>query len=454
MGCENMNPITDNELKSNWLKKENEQLMQRRRRRYLHFDEILESVSTSTVKKITNPKFIEKYGFFPLIQSIQKSRLYKRDPVTKKKIIKTKNRPISYPAHFDALIYSWYAEQLEVPYEKKVKEVGLNDNVIAYRQLGKSNVTFAKEVFDFIKTQDNTVAIALDIKGFYDTLDFASLKKSWARILSRADLPPDHYQVYKTVTKFSYVDIGDIKKLLNIGMGEYKKLRFFLNINILGALRSEGKIKTNADRGIPQGTPISCILSNLYMLDFDRAVVAEISKYAGLYRRYSDDIIVVCPADKVEHIKKYLNEEISEIKLAVEEAKTEIKSFMRSENGVLSCSDEKGKKSKLQYLGVEFDGQHTTLRHKGYAKFERKMTRIIRGEVENAHELGFAVAKRKIYEKFTTLGKTNYPGYAMRASQELGSNLIQKPVKSMRLFKKVKQKITKAQKEVQKKASH
>ncbi len=220
-------------------------------------------------------------------------------------------------------------EQLETPYEEKVKEVGVGDNVIAYRKLGKSNLTFAKEVFDFIKSQEKCVAIALDIKGFYDTLDFKSLKKSWTRILSRIDLPPDHYQVYKSVTKFSYVDIDDIKKLLNIGKKEYEKLRFFLNINVLETLRTNGKIKTNPNKGIPQGTPISCVLSNLYMLDFDVAVLKEVNKLGGIYRRYSDDIIVVCPQDKIDHIKKYLNQEIAQIKLVIEDAKTEIKFFTK-----------------------------------------------------------------------------------------------------------------------------
>ncbi len=46
-----------------------------------------------------------------------------------------------------------------------------------------------------------------------------------------------------------------------------------------------------------------------------------------------------------------------------------------------------------------------TLRHKGYAKFERKMTQSIRGEVVKADRLKMSIAKRKIYEKFTPLGR-------------------------------------------------
>jgi len=439
-----MNPIIQNELKNNWLKKENIELQQKRRRRYLHFDRIIEEVSRPVFEKVTNPKFVEKHAFFPLIQRIQKARLYKRNPETKKKIIKTKERPISYSAHFDAIIYSWYAEQIEALYEKRVLEIGISDNVIAYRSLGKSNLVFAKEVFDFIKTQKKSVAIALDIKGFYNSLDFKILKKSWTNILSSTNLPSDHYRIYKSVTRFSYVDIRDINTLLNIGESDVNKFRFFLGMDLLGLLRKNGKIKININKGVPQGTPISCVLSNLYMLNFDLAVSTEIARLGGIYRRYSDDIIVVCPSAELDFIKQYLKNQINKTNLIIEDSKTEVR-FFENINNNLICLDEGGRNSKLQYLGVGFDGIRTSLRHRGYAKFERKMTKSIRGEVRNANRLSLSVAKRKIYEKFTPLGKMNYIGYAQRAAKELNSGLIKKTVKASRLFKKVNKKITQAQ---------
>lgn len=47
-------------------------------------------------------------------------------------------------------------------------------------------------------------------------------------------------------------------------------------------------------KGIPQGTPISATLANIYMLDFDAKVYEETSNRNAYYQRYSDDLIIVC----------------------------------------------------------------------------------------------------------------------------------------------------------------
>ncbi len=431
-----MDPITK-ELKDNWLKKENIELQQRRRRRYLHFDEVLMSISPSVLSKVTDPQFIQTYGFFPLIRRTEKVRIYKRGK------IKVKSRPISYSAHLDALIYSWYAKQLETSYEEVIRKLPVNNSIIAYRSLGKSNILFAKEVFDFISLKDSCVAIALDITRFYDSLDFKILKKAWKQILGEVDLPPDHYQVYKSLTKFSFVEIEEIKKILKIGKGEHSRLKFFLNSTLLTLLRNNKALQINSICGIPQGTPISCILSNLYMLNFDIAVAKKVNALGGLYRRYSDDIVVVCPIEKELEMKEFLKNQIYEVNLTIEESKTEIRFFKKGRDNLLYCINERGEKAELQYLGIKFDGQKMALRHKGYAKFERRMVKSIKGEILRAKEKGFDLAKRKIYEKFTSFGKKNYISYAERAAAELSSTPIKKLISKARIFKKVKKRIEK-----------
>lgn len=435
-----MKTVTD-KLKRDWLKKENEQL-QKRPRRYLHFDEILDSVSRTVFKKITDPHYIAQYGFLPLLRRYEKTRLYKRDPKDKKKkIITPKSRPISYAAHFDALVYSWYSYQLNKWYEERLLVEGINDSVIAYRSLGKSNLEFAKEVFDFIKNQQNCVAIALDVKGFYDNLDNKILKKSWTDIISVATLPDDHYKVFRSLTAHSTVELEEIRKMLNIGSSAPEKIRLFLNIDMLGKLRTEKKIVTNkSGKGIPQGAPISCVLSNIYMLQFDVVMYRTITALGGLYRRYSDDIMIVAPPYSLAHIQKVVEEGMNKAKLEVEPSKTDIRFFSR-EAGLLTCKNAELKTSRLQYLGVEFDGQWMLLRHKGYAKFERKMTQVTRHEVKVANILEVAVAKRKLYERFTPLGEMNFVTYAKRAASVLASPVIRKGILQSRLMKKIKQKI-------------
>ena len=50
--------------------------------------------------------------------------------------------------------------------------------------------------------------------------------------------------------------------------------------------------------GIPQGAPISDLLANLYLLDFDIAISAKANLAGGRYYRYSDDIFIIIPGDE------------------------------------------------------------------------------------------------------------------------------------------------------------
>ena len=56
------------------------------------------------------------------------------------------------------------------------------------------------------------MAIAFDIKGFFDNLNHKILRENWKMILDEPKLPPDHFNVFKNITRFSYIDIVDIFK--------------------------------------------------------------------------------------------------------------------------------------------------------------------------------------------------------------------------------------------------
>jgi RNA-directed DNA polymerase len=79
-------------------------------------------------------------------------------------------------------------------------------------------------------------------------------------------------------------------------------------------------------RGIPQGSPISPLLSNLYMRRF---VLAW--KQRGLERRlgskivtYADDLVILCRKGKAEEALRQLREIMGKLKLTVNEEKTRI----------------------------------------------------------------------------------------------------------------------------------
>lgn len=200
-----------------------------RQRNYLHFDYPLDP--QNTFDYVTDSKNIEKHSFYPFIHFELKITKIKKD---KNKIIRIKGkkdrfaiikcphkiRPIKYSSHLDGHIYAYYAALLTPNYEKILENSNLSENVLAFRKLPNSpnNIHFAKKVFDEIKIRKNCVALCYDIKSFFDDLDHQILKKAWLRILDTDNLPKDHYQVYKSITKFSHVNKKDVYSILGLSI--------------------------------------------------------------------------------------------------------------------------------------------------------------------------------------------------------------------------------------------
>ena len=171
---------------------------------------------------VKNPNAIAVYGFYPFIHrkiSVRKFRKSISETGTRSKLRTSdkKAREIYYANHLDSNIYSYYSQLLNKRYETKLIEKELQDCVIAYRRIqlistkekrNKSNVDFASEGFQHIKKrpQDEIVAITFDIKSFFDNLDHKLLKKAWCNVLNLKTLEKDHYNIYKNITNFSYIE--------------------------------------------------------------------------------------------------------------------------------------------------------------------------------------------------------------------------------------------------------
>jgi len=188
-------------------------------------------------------------------------------------------------------------------------------------------------------------------------------------------------------------------------------------------------------RGIPQGTPISAFLSNLYMLDFDKKMYEEIElKRGGVYRRYSDDIIVLCdPQNAIglqDEILKWLLEENH---LIINKDKVSVSRFERS-NGRLNCD------KPLDYLGFSFDGENIRIKDASLAKYYRKMKKVVRANARIVYynkkqarlkgkvPLHGKLRKHDIYKGFSHLGvhgkKRNFYLYAQEASRIMNEPAI------------------------------
>jgi len=434
-------------------------------KKYPHIGLQLEPRDRAWVEPYVNTKInIEKHAFYPFVHRQLKARKFRREinkDGTRSALrnLRFKRREIFYSNHLDSNIYSFYAEIISNKYELAVRKIGISNCITAYRRLlsdpsnpksrYKCNIDFASEVFTFIKQckQKNLVAITFDIKSFFDNLNHKFLKKSWRKLLdSGNDLPPDHYNVYRSITKFSYVDEGDIFELFKDKIVVERKPNIKKEVKIhhksylrekraiaycfkedMALLRSKNLIKSNKyffengtrgslrDKGIPQGSPISAVLANIYMMEFDKSANDLIEGLGGLYRRYSDDMVVVCNVEFEETIIEHFQQSIANCFLEFQQEKLHVFHFKYdNDRGVHVCYEKNLNSKQLQsntnftYLGFEFDGYFALLKSSSLSGFYRKMKRsIAKGRFyafHNKTSTWGVLFKSRLYKRFTYLG--------------------------------------------------
>lgn len=450
-----------------------------RPRAYVHLTRKLTYKDERFVRsKASNSSYVERHAFYPLIHRIKAHRRYKKLPFQnqgKKRghfyfengdlVHNKKERHLFYSNHLDTHIYAYYAssEKLGGCYESYLKDhPGLSECITAYRkipvtkhpscQTHKSNIHFAKEVFDHIYQQEYCVALAFDIEKFFDSLDHKYLKKSWKRVLSEeteegflTSLPKDYYNIYRSLTRFSYVDFEDLMREFEIKHAndlKRKDARSYCSSNkeFRKRIIEKGFVKFNPNRnpegkriGIPQGTPISALLANIYLLEFDEFVYEEVVvKRKSFYRRYSDDIVIVCPPYLKHEITCLIVNKIKEFRLQINEEKKEESHFYDNPVGKLSS------KYPFRYLGFEFDGQKIRLKSSSLARFYRKMKTAVRARAWRANrsrskspDKNSKIFRSKLYKNYSHLrGKAyfknsniymgNFITYANKAHRIMG----------------------------------
>lgn len=437
-------------LQEKWFAKEKAKLFpgtgRKGKRQYLHFDNRILHLTRKDAESVWNPGDVAKHDFYPFIRFTKSVKRYKRIPGTRKSRRETKLRPIEYAAHFDALIYSWYSELISERYESRIAAEDISDNVIAYRSLqGRNNVDFASEVFDFVKTHPTYVVAAFDVKDFYGTINHKLLKKEWRELFEFQELPSDHYKVYHSLTTCRRVAIEQLRKVFGFGYkGAPPKSRICTPEEFRDKVVKRGLLlPPTPGKGIPQGSTISCVLSNVYMLPLDKTMVQHVSDVGGMYRRYSDDIIVIVPETGFQSTLTLLQGAVDERQLRLNGDKTEKRKFS-SESGRLTALDwTKNVRSDLQYLGLEFDGENVRLRHAGIAKTQRRAAQTVRRSVRWARRHKRPVPKNMLLTKFTRRGKDNYLAYADRAAKQTRSKAIRKQTAEYRYTKGLKRRIKK-----------
>lgn len=404
-------------------------------RSYLHFDPPISKKNASTLVK--DPALVKSHAFYPLIQFSVETQKIRFDRTTNKiERKKPKTRNISYASHLDSHIYSYYNQILNSLYEKALEREGISENVLAFRAQGKSNIHFANQAFCDIASRKECCAIGLDIKGFFDNLDHLQLKKAWADLIGQKKLPQDHYAVFKSITNYSFVDRTSLYKALKIPSTNPKngRTRICSPEEFRCIVRARKLIKSNKDskKGIPQGSPISALLSNIYMIDFDKAIQGFVKKINGTYYRYCDDMLIIVPRSDQIRTQNFVYSEIKKLNLEIQKDKNEIRIFKQTNGHLIS-------EKPLQYLGFTFDGRSVLIRSGSLARYYERANRSIRlakATMEKYNtiriergDLPRALHLKKLYKRHTYLGRRNFLSYGYRAAKILNSKSIKKQLR-------------------------
>ena len=280
-----------------------------------------------------------------------------------------------------------------------------DSSVLAYRRLGGAcNVDFAVNAFSAISREAPCLALKFDLTAFFDTLRHEDLKAGWCRVIGEPRLPPSEYQVYRAVSRYSYVHLREILALTGQTAEEARSQRFLCSPARLEELhrrhgksvihkhfgRPEGAAGEDKEpAGTPQGSPISAVLSNVAMIEFDTLLRGYVDRIGGHYFRYSDDILLVCPLPRSEAVTQAIAGAVGEAAFAeinaaasargliFNEEKTETAVFLGSDNLLPRPSQTPEYAEELLYLGLTYDGDRVGLSPKSLQRHYRRARRAV-----------------------------------------------------------------------------
>lgn len=412
-----------------WLN--SEKAVAKSKKQYSHFD-----VRTDISKcrdYISNPSNVVSHSFYPFIHYEKKMVKY-----NKANGKKPKKRDICYASHIDRCIFQLYSHILNDLYNERVKVDGIASVAVAYRtDLKESNIQFAKRAFDFMRSHSDCYVMIGDFTGFFDNLDHRYLKEQWCSLLSKSKLPDDHYAIFKNITRYSKWELTDLLQLNGFEdtVGGRKSLNSLPRVlTHKQYTQNRSHIYKNPNSyGIPQGSPISALLANVYMLEIDKQINDLVISLGGMYMRYSDDFIVLLPDlsqsqafDVLSYIRKKLNNTPG---LTLEPDKTQYFSYsapVLTNCGTAFHANADCQKRFINFLGFTFDGEKVSIRAKTTSKYYYRMYRKAKNiAVHDGYTPdGKRISGKNLYKRYSSRGAYGKPGnyftYVNRAKSVFG----------------------------------
>lgn len=407
--------------------------VKRSKKPYAHFD--WRTDIGQQREYIADPDKVAEHGFYPFIHYEKRTLKYSKEKGRKEKV-----RDICYAAHIDRCIFQYYSFLLNELYNERVEKDGTSVAAVAYRtNLHENNIHFSKRAFDFIKLKSPVHVMIGDFTGFFDNLDHSYLKKQWCSLLNMDKLPSDHFKVFKNITSYSKMELTDLLRIngLEDTKSDRKKLNGMARVLTLEQFKKNRSLiqKHRESYGIPQGSPISGILANMYMLDVDKKINDAVHALGGMYIRYSDDFMIILPdapeIDAAKELKQIADIVKQAPRLTLEPNKTQ---YFHFANGVLTNCGKSFHESAddssrtINFLGFSFDGHKIRIRSKTVSKYYYRMYRKARNIAKMGGYTpdGKRISGENLYMTYSRKGAKKSPGnfftYVNRAADEYGSN--------------------------------
>ena len=415
---------------------------------YAHFD-LRVSLSMPSIRKyVMDRTKIVTHSFYPFIHFEKKNSRYgKKGP--------KKPRELYYCSHLDRCVYQRYAFLLNYQYNIWACENNIDDVAIAYRDnLGKNNIDFAKDAFDAIRSFPQCFILVGDFTNFFDNLEHQYLKKMMCEVLGVERLPQDYFSVFKNITRFSSWDWKDIVKAAGENIAERgvrKKINSKETLLTKEQFQKNKKdIKKNISGvGVPQGSPVSAVLSNIYMIKFDKDIKRYVTSKGGIYMRYSDDFIIVLPYERdaeIADFTSYIFSYVESMKGLIDLQKEKTSCYTYKDEVIY----EGDQPSSINYLGFLFDGKSIRIRPRAITKYYYRMRRKAHtiGRSNWTSSKGRRISAKELYSIYSRNDeKQTFIDYARKAKGILKLN----DQEANALIKHHKRKIAMAIKEGKKK---
>lgn len=218
-------------------------------------------------------------------------------------------RPLGIPTVEDRVLHAAIARTLYDVFEDTFESYGYMEGIGARDAI---------EEIKRLTRQGYKYALETDIEGFFDNLEH--------------DILID--KIHERITD------GTVLRLV----------RKILRSKVLGEIQAYTAI------GTPQGSPLSPILANIYLAEFDRAIDR---KYKII--RYADDVVILTKSkEEAEDAKEDVKKELADIGLKMKDSKTRVAYISEGWN----------------FLGYEINEREVRPSQKSIKRFKAKVRKI------------------------------------------------------------------------------